>query len=119
MPVAWTFSGSTALLQIDDHIVHLPPLPLPENTEYNKPLVHGIYTCFNREPNKRLKELLIMTIDKDPNFFINISGTTRWFRKKTQDAFKFKKVRSRIMKKNGNKRARKGLDAQQRVVELE
>ena len=75
----WLLRDGGDRLKINDHTIKLPELPIPENAQYLGPLLQGLYG--RQRPctiSRRLQLLLLNTLERDPNYFSNITKR-QWF----------------------------------------
>ena len=75
----WLNTDGGDCLQINKYIIRLPELPIPENARYIGPLLQGLYG--RQRPctiSRRLQLLLIVTLERDPNYFDNLTKR-RWY----------------------------------------
>ena len=96
-------------LKINDHTIKLPELPIPENAQYLGPLLQGLYG--RQRPctiSRRLQLLLLDTLQRDPNYFSNITKR-RWYYIPRTDKQSLKEPKKRgrpFGSKNKKKRGR-------------
>ena len=75
----WLNIDGRDYLKINDYMLELPVLSIPENARYIGPLLQGLYG--RHRPctiSRRLQLLLIETLEHDPNYFQNVMER-RWY----------------------------------------
>ena len=75
----WMSFEGRDCLRLNDFIIELPDLPLPENARFIGPLLQGLYGRHRPTISQRLQQLLICTLDNDPNYFDNVKRRRRWY----------------------------------------
>lgn len=110
----WINFDGRDCLRINDYMIELPDLPVPENARYIGPLLQGLYG--RHRPctlSRRLQCLLMFTLELNPDFFNNVKKREWYYI--PQPEKKHRKPRM-ILKKRGRKpKARE----QQSIVELD
>ena len=69
----WMNFDGRDCLKINDYMIDLPDLPLPDNARYIGPLLQGLYG--RHRPctlSRRLQCLLMCTLEHNPDFFNNV-----------------------------------------------
>ena len=74
----WMSIDGRDCLKVNDYIIELPDLPLPENARYIGPLLQGLYGRHRPTISQRLQQLLICTLDNDPTYFDNVKRR-QWY----------------------------------------
>ena len=97
----WLAMNDKVWLKLDDYMIELPDLPLPEHARYTGPLLQGLYgrdlPC---TISKRLQSLIIGTLEHNPDYFETIRQR-RWY------YFPQAESRTRNPRKIAKKRGRK------------
>lgn len=75
----WMSFDGRDCLKLNDYIIELPDLPLPENARYIGPLLNGLYGFYRPSISPRVQQLLIRTLENDPNYFDNVQKRGRWY----------------------------------------
>ena len=105
-------------LKINDFMLELPPLSLPNNTQYSGPVLQHLYGQDKSIVlSQRVLRLLISTLDKNPDYFDAIQSRS-WIAHKS-----IAKQSQRHVRKSASMRGRKckTLNTQfaTRIVELD
>lgn len=75
----WMSMEGRDCLRLNDYVIELPELPLPENARYIGPLLQGLYGRHRPNISQRLQQFLICTLENDPNYFDNVKRQRRWY----------------------------------------
>ena len=74
----WLNIDGRECLKVNDYIIELPELSLPENARYVGPLLQGLYGRHRPFISRRLQLLLLMTLDHNPNYFQTVTKR-KWY----------------------------------------